>query len=493
MERVSPRSDTGYWHRRAVSSVSAGRDKFFRLSPDAKSFAVRRGDCHERIDVKFFVLGGHQYLTTETRSLGSLVVSEPEYGSGERAVPMASEADVKYIRITDFDDNGIPDDHEFVTAKVVDSRYSLQPGDIIFARSGATVGKTYLYTGDIGAAIFAGYCIRFRFNPALVLPEFVYIYTKTSRYQTWVKSIQRPSGQPNINKEEFKAFTIPLPSLDIQHALVAEMGIARESRRAKLNEADALLRSLDGWLLAQLGITIPPKSNHKVFAAHLGEAKGRVDVAFHSPRFRALREGIEHCKYPARTVGSLCVSIKSGFAAGKQDQAENDVDGVPHLRPLNLSIYGDLSLKGTKYVPRTSVAAQDFCQQGEVLFNNTNSEELVGKSAVFGLDVDCACSNHMTRLELTPEASPYFIAALFNALRSTGYLGMLATNFVNQAGINADTLAALRIPVPPLDIQQTILSEVARRRTEAQRLRAEAEAEWQAAKERFESQLLTGK
>ncbi len=453
---------------------------------------MRRGGCHERIDVKFFLLGGHQHLTTQTRSLGSLVISEPEYGLGERAVPMSSDTDVKYIRITDFDDNGIPDGHEFVTAEVVDPRYALHAGDILFARSGATVGKTYLYTGNIGAAIFAGYCIRFRFNPTLVLPEFVYIYTKTRRYQIWVKSIQRPSGQPNINKEEFKSFTIPLPPLDIQHTLVAEIEAVRKSRQAKLNDADALLKSLDGWLLTQLGIVIPPKSKHKVFAARLGEARGRVDVAFHSPRFRTIRESIENGKYAARTVGSFCVSIKSGFAAGKQDQAENDTDGVPHLRPLNLSIYGDLSLKGTKYVPRTSLATHDLCQQGEVLFNNTNSEELVGKSTVFDLAVDCACSNHMTRLNLIPDASPYFIAALFNALRSTGYLGILATNFVNQAGINTETLSALRIPFPALDIQQTILSEAARRRAEARRLRAVAEAEWQAAKEQFEHQLLAG-
>lgn len=296
----------------------------------------------------------------------------------------------------------------------------------------------------------------------------------------------------SINTNEFERLLIPLPPLDIQRALVAEMEAARESRRAKLDQADELLKSIDGWLLAQLEIAIPPQSEHKVFAARLGEAKGRVDVAFHSPRFRAIRESIEHGKYPARTVGSFCISIKSGFAAGKQDQAENEVDGVPHLRPLNLSIYGDLSLKGTKYVPRTSLTANDLCQQGEVLFNNTNSEELVGKSTVFDLDVDCACSNHMTRLELTPDASPYFIATLFNALRSTGYIGMLATNFVNQAGVNADTLAALRVPFPTLDIQQTILSEVSRRRAEARRLRAEAEAEWQAAKEHFEHQLLAG-
>ena len=112
---------------------------------------------------------------------------------------------------------------QFVSAEIIDNQYCLEHEDILFARSGATAGKTFLYTRDIGAAIFAGYCIRFRFNPNLVLPWFVYFYTKTSIYKAWVNSIQRPSGQPNINKEEFKSFIIALPSLEIQHSLVVEM------------------------------------------------------------------------------------------------------------------------------------------------------------------------------------------------------------------------------------------------------------------------------
>jgi hypothetical protein len=51
--------------------------------------------------------------------------------------------------------------------------------------------------------------------------------------------------------------------------------------------------------------------------------------------------------------------VKSGFAAGKQDQAEKEADGVPHLRPLNVTIYGELILKGTKYVPRASLNESD--------------------------------------------------------------------------------------------------------------------------------------
>ena len=460
---------------------------------------MRRGEIRERLDVNYWfssalyedLYANPQYPLVPLRRLVTLV----QYGISERAT--VEPIGTPILRMNNLQANGwdLSDLKYIKLAPETEAQFLLKKGDILFNRTNSKelVGKCEVFQEE-GAWVFASYLIRVRLDESEAIPAFVSDFLNTSAGRVQIDRVSRQIiGMSNVNAEELRDLLIPLPPLDIQRALVAEMEAARESRRAKLKQADELLKSLDGWLLSQLGIAVPPKSKHKVFATRLGEAKGRADVAFHSPRFRVIREGIEHGEYPARTVRSFCISIKSGFAAGKQDQAENEVDGVPHLRPLNLSIYGDLSLVGTKYVPRTSVAANDLCKKGEVLFNNTNSEELVGKSAVFNLDVDCACSNHMTRLELAPDASPYFVAALFNALRSTGYLGMLATNFVNQAGINADTLAALHVPFPALDIQQTMLSEVSRRRAEANRLRAEAEAEWQAAKERFEHQLLTGK
>ena len=206
---------------------------------DKKVFAVKLGKIKRgRLDPKFALSKEQEAGTFHTTELGNLVTSEPEYGSGARAVPLRSPEDIKYIRITDFDDNGIPPEHEFVSAEVVDSEYSLEHEDILFARSGATAGKTFIYTRDIGLAIFAGYCIRFRFNQSLVLPWFVYFYTKTSIYKAWVNSIQRPSGQPNINKEEFKSFKIAIPPVDVQGTLIIEMQHRRSEAQQLRQEAE---------------------------------------------------------------------------------------------------------------------------------------------------------------------------------------------------------------------------------------------------------------
>ena len=283
---------------------------------------------------------------------------------------------------------------------------------------------------------------------------------------------------------------VPLPDIEEQGRIVDSMDLARADRKAKLAEADALLAGLDDFLLYALGIEQRPPQK-AVFSVQMVDARNyRFDADFHSLRFRTIRDGIEKGRYPAERINELCEHVTTGFAAGRQNQAFDYDSGIPHLRPLNLDIFGQLSLDGTKFVPKESVSSDGLCVRGEVLFNNTNSTEMVGKSAVFDLEQPCACSNHMTRLMPRNGVNPEYLATALNAFRRLGYLGLLSTNFNNQAGINTATLSQLRLPQPPTMEQERIANEVHHRREDARRLRAEAEADWQAAKQWFEEQLL---
>jgi len=454
-------------------------------------FAIRRGDV-ERLDPKFVIYGGHLQLHGTTAStLGKLVTREPDYGAPFRSMPREAD-EVKYIRVTDFGDFGIPDGHLFVTAETIDDRFLLEEGDMLFARSGATAGKTFLYREALGPAIFAGYCIRFKFDSHKVLPEFVYLYTKTKRYSDWVRSIQRPSGQPNINKEEFKSFTIPVPNIDEQLRLVADLDAARVLRQEKLAEADTLLEGIDSYVLGTIGLGTEKLKRSPVFAVRLKEAHVRIDPDFNTPSFQMTRCAIEHGKFPAQPVSMLFYPLLTGFAAGANSQTEDPSIGIPHIRPLNITNEAQLTLEDTKMIPRLTAKPEDLLKTGEILFNNTNSTAWVGKTVVFDLEKDCACSNHITRLTLIVKTNnPYYFAAIFNALRSIGYFGLLATNFNNQAGVNNDTLKGVLLPVPPsYETQTNIAKEVARCRNEARRLRNKAQTLWESALRNFEEQLL---
>lgn len=371
--------------------------------------------------------------------------------------------------------------------------YRLRKGDIIFNRTNSKelVGKCEVFRQD-GHWVFASYLIRVRLDESKALPDFVSTYLNTIAGRTQIDQLSRQIvGMSNINAEEIKQLLIPLPTLEIQRGLLAEIQAAREERKRKLQRADTLLVSLDSFLLGQLDLLVEEQEYPPFFAVRLTDIWSRADTDFHSPRFKQLRHAIERCQLPVLTVRDCCKDIKSGFAAGREVQAFDEISGIPHIRPLNISQFGELSFNGTKYVPRESVPNTEIIKIGEVLFNNTNSEEWVGKSTVFEEERTCCCSNHITRLVVDSEkVDARFIAALMNAIRSTGYLGMLATKFVNQAGINTDTLSRLTVPIPTLEKQQEIAIEITKRREEARRLREEAARQWQTAKQRFEEALL---
>ena len=368
----------------------------------------------------------------------------------------------------------------------------LADGDLVLTIDGVLLGIAAIHRAGDQECCISNHMVRLR-HGVEANPEFLAWLLNSSLGQKQIKRGISGSAIPGIRTDAIERILIPLPSTEIQRSLVADIEAARQSRKQKLSQADELLSSLDAYLLDQLGLSAPEESDRKVFSTRLHDIKTRFDVGYHTLRFQNLRRMIEDSSaYRVMTIGEICQTApRSGFAAGRQNQAFNEEEGLPHVRPLNIKPFGEITFEGTKYVPLESVRDDDLLIDNEVLFNNTNSMEWVGKSAVFTGDRKCACSNHITRLLLKRDiAEPFFVATLFNALRSLGFLGLLSTNFNNQAGINTETLSSLHIPVPTLMDQRTIVFEVQERRSNAQRLRQEAETEWEAAKTRFERQLL---
>jgi type I restriction-modification system DNA methylase subunit/restriction endonuclease S subunit len=153
--------------------------------------------------------------------LGS-ICDKPQYGANESAIDGNPLTDYRYIRITDINDNGELNS-EWRTAANIEEKYILKEGDFLFARSGATVGKTFLYKNKYGKALYAGYLIRFRTNKDKLLPDFLKLVTQSSFYKKWVADTQTGTSQPNINGQMYSDLQIPLPPLSIQEKLVSEV------------------------------------------------------------------------------------------------------------------------------------------------------------------------------------------------------------------------------------------------------------------------------
>lgn len=169
-------------------------------------------------------------------SLGSLS-NEPKYGANESAVSGNPNVDYRYIRITDIMDDGYLGP-EWMTAEKIDDQYILQDGDFLFARTGATAGKYFLYESKYGKAIYAGYLIRFQFDNNVVLPQYIKNVLKLKPYTEWAEYNRR--GR-NINAKRFSAFQIPLPPIPVQKQIVSEctkIDTAYEATRISLEKLE---------------------------------------------------------------------------------------------------------------------------------------------------------------------------------------------------------------------------------------------------------------
>jgi type I restriction enzyme S subunit len=163
---------------------------------------------------------GHIPEGWETERLGNLT-EDSAYGVNASAEEFDPEKP-RYLRITDIADDGHlkQDDPKSISWDVSEG-YELEPGDIVFARTGATVGKTLLYQEDHPESAYAGYLIRFQLDQTRILPKFVFYFTQTNNYDRWVSRITRQGAQENINTGEYCSILLPLPPIAEQQKIVS--------------------------------------------------------------------------------------------------------------------------------------------------------------------------------------------------------------------------------------------------------------------------------
>lgn len=149
-----------------------------------------------------------------------------EYGDYGMSLSSKPYDGIRYLRITDITEWGDLN-NEMVSADtdVVDERYILREGDILFARTGATVGKTLVYNESMGCCSYAGYLIRYRLNQSIILPLVMYYITHSKEYYEWIVSNQKSATLPNISAKLYNSYEICIPkTLTEQNEMISRLG-----------------------------------------------------------------------------------------------------------------------------------------------------------------------------------------------------------------------------------------------------------------------------
>ncbi|MDO3175901.1 restriction endonuclease subunit S [Mycobacteroides abscessus] len=157
----------------------------------------------------------------EHRPLGQLLRRPPRYGINAAAVPLAPGI-AAYIRITDIDESGrfspnpkVGVDHPSA------ANYKLSRGELVFARTGASVGKSYLYDPRDGELVYAGFLINIAPDPNRLNPKYLSLFAQTKEYWDWIVRTSVRSGQPGVNGREYAQLPLPLPDIATQNAIAS--------------------------------------------------------------------------------------------------------------------------------------------------------------------------------------------------------------------------------------------------------------------------------
>lgn len=207
--------------KRIVAKIDAAFEKIDKLKANAeRNLANAKGLFQSALDEAMRPRKGW----VEKR-LGEVCDGKLSYGTS--APSCQYNGKVRYIRITDIDGEGRLLD-ELVSPQTFELKHVLVEGDIVLARTGATVGKSYLYSPSDGDCVYAGYLIRARVNRSLVLPEFAYYFTKTGSYWRYIQAEKSSATQPNVNAEKYGKLLIPVPPLKEQRETVTMARVIHE-------------------------------------------------------------------------------------------------------------------------------------------------------------------------------------------------------------------------------------------------------------------------
>ena len=195
-----------------ISEVVTGKVKVVKTD-DGYELVKRSSDEMKDSGVEWL---GEIPKDWDIKKIKHVITAPLKYGANESAELDDRELP-RYIRITDFKDNGDLKDETFKSLPFEKAKdYYLKEGDILFARSGATVGKTFLFENYTGKACFAGYLIKATPNKKLVKPSFLYSFTKSKGYDNWKNSIFMQATIQNIGADKYKELKFTLPSIEEQ-------------------------------------------------------------------------------------------------------------------------------------------------------------------------------------------------------------------------------------------------------------------------------------
>lgn len=343
----------------------------------------------------------------EIGSGGTPPKSHPEYYGG----------DIPWVKTGDLKDEYLFSVKDYISKEGLNnsSAKMYQPGTVLIAMYGATIGATSILQFD---ACTNQACAAFK--PCKdVIPEYLYYFLRSQRQKFINDGVG--GAQPNISAGYLKKVAFAIRPIEEQKKIIVVLEKINNIVRIRQEE----IRRLDEFVRARFV---------EIFGTYPGNEKG----------------------WDTGTIRDLVTEVRYGSS---RKAADGDSGKYPYLRMNNITYGGELDLTDTKTIDIPDEEL-DKCtvRRGDLLFNRTNSKELVGKTCVYNRDEMMVLAGFVVRVRLNDKALPEFVSAFMNTDFSKKMLLGMCKAAIGQANINAQELQSIGIYIPPIELQKKFVS-----------------------------------
>ena len=293
--------------------------------------------------------------------------------------------------------------------------FGFQPGHILFMSRNPHLRKCSM-VDFAGVCSDSTYVVETR-DENVLLQRYLLIEMQSDRFWKWAEENKSGSVNYLINYCTLDSYEFDLPPIEEQRALAEKLWAANDLKE----KYQHLLAATDEMLKAKF------RDMFKI---------GAIDG------------------YGRKRIADIVSEVRYGTSRPAVDDGE-----YPYLRMNNLTYEGGFDLSDLKRIT-VPVEELDKClvHKGDLLFNRTNSKELVGKTAVFQFDDPMVIAGYIIRVRLKKEVEPIYLSMYLNLPSSKKMLSEMAKGSVNQTNINAKEFQSISVPVPPVELQREFVA-----------------------------------
>ena len=303
------------------------------------------------------------------------------------------------------------------------SHFLLRENDIVMASSGATWGKTAVVDHTHLPLCLNTSTIRFRsLDENILSRNYLLWFLKSSKFLEQISRLITGSAQPNFGSSHLSQIIIEFPDLQTQKQIASILEDADRARQQRKSANELTEQFLQSSFLHLFG---DPVMNEKGW----------------------------------QVVKIRDIATEAKYGTSKPAQPDGQ---YPYLRMNNITYSGKWDFSDLKFISlEESEKDKYLLKRDDLVFNRTNSKELVGKTAVYKRNEEMAIAGYLIRVRLNEKALPEYVSAYLNSSYGKELLKSMCKNIIGMANINAQELQNISLPLPPLSLQQQFASLVA--------------------------------